>query len=267
MAPKLENSSSVQLPPFWPSDVQNWFTIAEYRFRISNITCEDIKFLHVASSLPLEFVQQYNDIIVNPPEENPYSTLKKTLIERNTLSEEARIHQLMRCEELGDRQPSEMLRSMQRLIDGRAFDKVMLRSLFLQKLPKSIQEILAPMEKTTELSVLADSADRIHRIQSAPAVNAITASPSRPRERDEELYGMVQNLSRMVQTLQLNQGRRLRSPSPRRSLSRDRYRHVSRSNSPESDLCWYHERFGAQATKCRSPCNFYKISGNEMARQ
>ena len=31
----------------------------------------------------------------------------------------------------------------------------------------------------------------------------------------------------------------------------------------QSGFCWYHERFGAKATKCRDPCTFMNRSGND----
>jgi hypothetical protein len=267
MPAKIENSSNIQLPPFWANDVQNWFVMVEFKFQLAGITNEETKFLLVGSSLPPEVFQELNEILTNQPEEAPYSTLKNALIRRKTISEDARIQQLMSNEHLGDRLPSEMLRSMQRLVGDRAFDKTMFKSLFLQKLPQSIREILAPMERTAELSELADSADRIHQIQNPSAVHAI-AGPSRPRERDDELYNMVQNLSRQMQTLQLHYGRRLRSPAPRRSRSNSRSRPIRPSPVPDSEICWFHQRHGSNARNCRSPCKFNsEPAGNGQARQ
>ena len=28
------------------------------------------------------------------------------------------------------------------------------------------------------------------------------------------------------------------------------------SKTPDPDLCWYHQKFGKQATKCTTPCKF-----------
>ena len=40
-----------------------------------------------------------------------------------------------------------------------------------------------------------------------------------------------------------------------------------KTSDGQSGFCWYHERFGAKATKCRDPCTFMNSSGNDLARR
>lgn len=56
---------------------------------------------------------------------------------------------------------------------------------------------------------------------------------------------------------------RSRDNNDRRSNDRGRNNNRSRSRSrprydPEMGICWYHFRFGADATKCVKPCKLSK---------
>ncbi|CAN8024473.1 unnamed protein product [Ixodes persulcatus] len=190
------------------------------------------------------------------------------------LSERKRLQQLVSAEELGDRRPSQLLRQMQALLGDRAaaFNSQFVKELFLQRLPPSVQVILATASDLS-LPALALHADKIMEVASQHPLTSTVSSVQRPEPatpatrapaaaavtRDEiaALREDVQHLQELVaSTLRLSRPR-----SPRRSsLSRSSRR---RSPSPQANRqtrhnqqrqeqqhCWYHQRFGAAAKRC-----------------
>ena len=101
----------IKLPPFWPKDPALWFAQIEAQFGTSGVTVSKTKFDYVVSSLDLEFATEVRDLLLNPPAEEPYETLKAQLTKRTSASEQHRLQELPSTEELGDRTPSKMLRS------------------------------------------------------------------------------------------------------------------------------------------------------------
>uniref|UniRef100_A0A1X7UMH5 DUF7041 domain-containing protein n=1 Tax=Amphimedon queenslandica TaxID=400682 RepID=A0A1X7UMH5_AMPQE len=111
---------SPKLPPFWPSDPLVWFAQVDAQFSTRNITSEKTMFNYVVASLAPEFAQEVRDVILKPPDSQPYSALKSALVERTAASEQCRLHQLFNAEEICDRKPSQLKRRMQHLLGNNA---------------------------------------------------------------------------------------------------------------------------------------------------
>ncbi|CAN7997550.1 unnamed protein product, partial [Ixodes hexagonus] len=105
----------LRLPPFWTADPELWFIQVGSQFVARRITSDITKYHHVVSSLPPATACEIRDVLLAPPDEDAYKTLKQTLIRRVTPSETQRLQQLLREAELGDRKPSQLLRHMQQL--------------------------------------------------------------------------------------------------------------------------------------------------------
>jgi len=247
---------AIKLPPFWSSDPQVWFAQVEAQFATRAINNQRTMFDYVIASLSPEVATEVRDLILTPPGENQYNALKEQLIQRTAVSQQQRLQQLLGAEELGDRRPSQFLRRLQQLAgDAVRTDGAFLRELFLQRLPSNVRMVLAAANDTVPISELANLADRIMEVATpslpttvSPNISAV--GPSSHSFNLDKLRAEITSLKEEVKSLR----RSTRERSPRR-----------RSPSPipdSSDMCWYHQKFGSSAQKCRSPCSY---SGNASA--
>ena len=256
---------SLKLPPFWPNDPTVWFAQVEAQFHTRNITSQATKYAYIISSLQPEIAQEVRDLLLTPPANQPYDTLKSELLQRTSASEQKRLHQLLISEELGDRKPSQLLRRMRQLLGDNHLEDRILRQLFIQRLPMNTQLILASTADSVPLDQLASIADKILEVAlPTPTVASLsppaTASlPSTSSPEIQNLQAQLNHLTSQLQTLtnqlqfQPRSRGRSQTRSPRRpSLSRS----PARSTDPGGSFCWYHWNFGARAQKCNQPCSF-----------
>ena len=235
---------NIKIPPYWASDPQVWFTQVEAQFATRGISAQKTKYEYVVASLAPEIAIEVRDLILTPPVDTPYDTLKAQLIGRTAASKQKRLQLLLTAEELGDRKPSQLLRRMQQLMGDKRIDDSLVRELFLQRLPTNVRMVLASAGPTMGLNDLAQLADKIMEV-AVPSVAALTTSPF-AAELDQ-LRAEVAGLTKLVKSLSLPAHRprgssRRSSPSP------------SRPPSPAAEVCWYHRRYGEKAQKCRPPC-------------
>ena len=244
---------SVKLPPFWPADPQLWFAQVKAQFATRNITAQKTKFGYVVASLSPEFAAEVRDLLLRPPNENPYDVLKEQLIKRTTASDQQRLQQLLSTEELGDRKPTQLLRRMQQLLsDDASTDTALVRELFLQRLPLNVRMVLASTAPNTSLEELAQTADKIVEAATpGPSVASVSKPTHSTTAELDQLRSEVATLTNLVKTLARAGSDRRRSPSPNPSR-----------RPPTDGLCWYHQRFGDSARKCQEPCS---KSGNGTA--
>ncbi|KAH7979301.1 hypothetical protein HPB49_008979 [Dermacentor silvarum] len=122
-----------------------WFLQAEANFNDNRITPQQACFAQVQSVLPYEIALEVRDVSTKSPDLNPHGALKSAILQRMFLSERRRLQQIIADEELGDWRPTKLLRHMQSLLgEGAAcFDENILKQLFLQRLPSSVQLLLA----------------------------------------------------------------------------------------------------------------------------
>lgn len=248
--PETIAAVALRLPPFWTADPQLWFLQVEAQFATQRVTADRLRYYHIISSLPPDVAAEVRDLLLHPPEQDAYATLKRSLIQRTTASEGARFQQLLTEEELGDRKPSQLLRHMQRLLGEKAtsIDASLLRNLFLQRLPGNVRMVLVSAGDLT-IEKLAELADKVAEV-STPSISAVKSPPV-----SSDLQLLREELSHLtdaVASLKL-QASRERGRSQSRSRS-THGRHASPARGPEV-LCWYHRRFGDAATKCTRPCS------------
>ncbi len=247
---------SIKIPPFWPADPEVWFAQVEAQFATRAITAQKTQFDYVVSSLSPEFAAEVRDLIITPPADNPYATLKAELFKRTAASAQRKLQQLISGEELGDRKPTQLLRRMQQLLgdhlgagaDANAF----LRELFLQRLPPNVRMVLASADAATDLSRLADMADKIVEV-ATPPVAAISTT-----DRSAEAKALTEEVARLavlVASLARDRPRRPRYNNGSRG-SRTTSPTPQENQQPTQPLCWYPRKFGDAANKCQPPCSW-----------
>ena len=266
--PPAANVAAVQvkLPPFWPKDPELWFAQIEAQFGTRGIRQSKTKFDYVVSCLSPEFATEVRDLLLRPPEENPYETLKDQLTKRTSDSEQRRIKELLSAEEIGDRKPTQVLRRIQQLLGGTVtIEDTLLRELFLQRLPPNVRMVLTPSASALNLNQLAELADRILEASPTPTVAATNCDGTTTTQLATQVAQLTERLdkltSQMTKTINhlTRHRRQSRSRSPGGSYRR-RSSSTSSTIEPDDGLCYYHRKFGDQATKCRPPC---KRAGND----
>jgi hypothetical protein len=232
--------------------------VVEAQFITRGITAQKTRFDYVVSSLSPEFAMEVRDLLLTPPTEQPYTTLKTQLIRRTAASEQRKLQQLISGEELGDRKPTQLLRRMQQLLGdklGPTGDNSFLRELFLQRLPANVRMVLASTDTATSLDKLADLADKVMEV-ATPTIAAIQdARPDPPpiTHQSSEVQQLQEEVARLTA--------RIESLTTRhRRRSNSKYRPATPTPAsptvPQDSLCWYHAKFGENAQKCKEPCTW-----------
>lgn len=248
---ELKNNSDIarvafRPPPFWESNPDLWFGQIESQFFISGITDDKTKFHCVISALDAQVLVTVSDLITQPPEKDLYLTLKNRILNAYSQSETAKLKMLLQDLQLGDRKPSVLLHEMQSLANNKVSAEV-LKSLWMQRLPISVQQILSVSDSSLEN--LSKLADKVYEVNSCVVVQSV-AGISDPSSNInlEDLKAEISELRRELQQ------------SKRRPRSYDRKNsHRKRSNrswSHDRSMCWYHRRFAERAHKCVKPCSF-----------
>ena len=127
-------------------------------------------------SLSPEFATEVRDLIIRPPADSPYDSLRKQLIKHTTASE---LQQLFSTEDLGDRKPSQLLRRLQKLM-GECASTTDSTLLFLQRLPGNVRMSSSSLD---DLVYLADKIMNVVTLLSPPCTPhpiTITQCRSRP---------------------------------------------------------------------------------------
>ena len=242
--------------PFMTNEPVIWFAQLEAGFASKRITSQREKFNYTVSVLPPAVALEVKDIILQPPSSAPYDTLKEQVISRTSVSEQKKLQQLLTIEALGDRKPTQLLRSMRALAGGNRND-ALLGHIFLQRLPGWMQPILAAFNCDTELDRLAEAADNIlERTLWTPTMPNIAHTAVRHSAAEEKLMEKNWLLEKKIDLLTKRMDELVSSLD-----TRDNPRFRSRSRSPTS-ICWKHQKFGKRAWGCVKPCKYYNVAGN-----
>ena len=123
--------------------------------------------------------------------------------------------------------------------------------------------VLASTPDLTALDKLAEMADKIIVVASlsiAYVDTLTTAAADQPPTLAAEVEHLRDEVSSLEKLVQKFAHPRSSSQSIRRSSLRSPT--PTSSTTPADSLCWYHHKFGDEAQRCRSPCEW---SSNEQA--
>lgn len=288
------NRVSVKLPPCWTENITLWFIQAEAQFSNARIRDDNTKYYTIVAALDAEALKIVSDIVIGPPDDEKYQTLKSTLINRLQDSEEKRLTTLLTRIQLADKKPSELLRHMKELAGPGLAESKIIKTLWLQRLPQQVQAIISAVPDD-DLNTMARTADKILEVYARPEGDRVEyrtetqnyAPPSSSSIKLQDtgellliaMQKQIELLSDEVRKLKLNSGcthtrHAEQNYSHRRSDTRSnqnrKYRSSSRSKSREhssNGYCSYHQQFGNRAYRCIKPCKFESVqSGNDQGR-
>lgn len=243
----------VKLPPLWKTNIKLWFAQAESNFELSGITVDATKYNNIVAAIDPETLSAVSDILLNPPPNDKYKTLKERLIQEFSESENKQIRKLLSELQLGDEKPSHLLRKMQQLAKNSITDDF-LKSLWFQRLPADMQSILAVSSESLEN--LAKMADKIAEVRSdSGSVYAIgESSHSKSALTVNSQQNEISALRAEIAALSQKVERLSRSRS--RDRSRGRYFKSPHRQFGSDEFCYYHQTYGKKARKCREPCKY-----------
>jgi hypothetical protein len=166
--------AKVRFPPFRPERPGLWFAQAEAQFSLASVTSETTKFNYVIPQLEYRQATEVEDIIVTPPVNDPYATLKVELVRSLSSSRDQRVRQILTHEEMGDRKPSHLLRNLKSLAPDVPED--FLRSIWSSRIPLHIQTILSDQAEGN-VDATSQLADRIAEVAPLPTTASIAKAP------------------------------------------------------------------------------------------
>ncbi|XP_067133224.1 uncharacterized protein [Centruroides vittatus] len=257
-----------KMPIFTKTNIKLFFVQLDAAFAINRITGENTKYNYLINSLDAEILSNVSDLVFDRPAEAPFTKLKDRLLEifQNSAVKEAKI--LLEDLALGDQKPSVLLRKMRELSAGKITEEF-LRNLWLQRLSKNIQTVLAV--SGDELGKLAILADKVAELTEPTQLASINLEAGNPVIKNLEMQILELttkvaelNVSRTARPCYRSRERNRHDPNSRyRISSRPRGRSLNRQG-----YCYYHDKFGSAARKCRSPCSFDRTAdqGNERSQ-
>lgn len=240
-----------RLPSFWKPNPSLWFKQIEAVFTTTNIVNQTTRYHHTVAALDMDVLSQVADIIDNHGP-NPYDALKNRLIQVFGDSEHRRLTKLLEESQIGNQQPSFLLRSMIQQA-GRALPEEAVKALWLRKLPTRIQGILAATGHS-DVNKLAEIADKVIEIEKPNDIFSVRSNEERLQARIDELQAKLKKLEIQQQRMFRQRGR-----SPHRYRPRDRsVSNLRERYSPEKSggLCFYHWRWKDKANSCTKPCTY-----------
>ena len=279
--------ASFRLPAYAPDEAELWLVQVECAFAVAGITNDQDKFRLLVANLPVHVASQVRDVVTTEP--GSFTDLKRALGSRLAQSRASRLEALLRDQQLGDRKPTQLLRSMQHMLGSSGSDLGLLRTLFLQRLPPTTRAALALLPEDTGIDDLASAADRFQEASGGATVSAVSAPASGAAAACVPTTGAVtpcssagaatacgcgnSGMAAAVSALTAAVARieaafhHTSAGARRRSRSRPRRPAPSGSGSaqppPAADsdtsrdgYCWYHRKFGAEAHRCSPPCSW-----------
>ena len=231
-----------RLADYCAESPQAWFRCIASTFAIANITNAKTKFHMAVAKLPISLMDSIGHLCDNPNRvPDPYTELQNILIRSYGLSDAQKTARLLDHPGLGCNKPSVM---WDQLAAMRPDDvDVIMRVLFLRKLPAYIRDVINPKDHRTA-EELTQRCNEIweNRAESASAAAAAAVhrptSPARGNRRSSSPF----------------RGRKpaKAKPSHRRSPTPA----AARGGQDTTGFCFYHARFLNRAQKCEPGCTY-----------
>lgn len=250
------NLQKVHIPKFNERNPHLWFAQVERSFALCNITSDNDKFDLVSVRLEDEVLLAVEDLITNPPDSNKYSAIKERIISKFAESPESKLRRLIQGGETNGMKPTSILAHMKRLAPGKG-NEAIIRTLFLGQMPENMRPFLTAWEEE-DLEKLAKTADKMFEANNNNCVNSLSTSQQpvvdaiNQRMSFTDMCQTIRELSEKVDKIQQQIGKNTRH------RSKSRNRSTSGQNSNPRNLCYFHQKFGDNAKKCKPDCSRFQ---------
>lgn len=278
-------SNAVKIPPplMDTGNLEGFFLAVEYWFAASGITAtqDSKRFNFIMAQVPQKALVELKAKFEMLPATGKYEFAKTTLTAHYSESQQRRMQRVLSEMALGDAKPSQLYYDMRRVANGSISDELLL-DLWATRLPANIQHLVVANQGPVNEKVAI--ADAVMESQRWRPINAISSATPRgaptdhaPPRNDPQCShakcldawrDVRQYLHSIKNTLQdIQSTMRVTTPDRSPTARTRRYSTTSDSstgtqrtapsaNRATNDVCWYHEKHGVRATKCRSPCSF-----------
>ncbi|XP_070851482.1 uncharacterized protein [Drosophila suzukii] len=244
------------------TNIEMFFTKLESWFLLQGLGArkEQEKYAAVIAYADPKYLDQVHDLVNNPPQTNPYSTLKQAILSKFSESEMVRLDRLATGIQLGDGRPSHLLSQLQQT--NATNDESVVRRYWIKRLPPPARAVIVGLLESspnTTLAQLATAADAVmdslnyDTSDHMCAVSQQNTHHASQEDNDKMLHQINNKLSQLLGTTNQQRGR-----SYNRSPSNNSFR----SNTPSRDnsnpqFCWYHNKYADSAQRCIQPCSFH----------
>lgn len=248
-------------------NVKIYFISLDFWFEASSVTSDNKKYCSVMAQIPLNDLCTIQTELDTVPTEGKYDYIKPIIIAFYSDSQQKRFREAINDVQLGDSKPSKLYQKLKSLASDSLTDTALI-DLWAARLPEMahaaviqmkdspIKDRLVAADALVESIRLRNIGDRSMCQTNLQPLVAATKTNTIQKEATE--INLLEKLSNQIAELE----RRFnndRSRSKSSNSSKSRARSKSSTNHPN---CWYHWKFGANAKRCKEPCNFNaKIGG------
>ncbi|XP_050093837.1 uncharacterized protein LOC126576572 [Anopheles aquasalis] len=228
------------------------------------------RFNFLMAQVPQKTLVELKDRFTKVPSTDRYAWAKAILIAHFSESQQRRMQRVLAEMVLGDQKPSQLYHAMRREAQDSVSEELLL-DLWAARLPVGLQHtVVANRGCMTEKLAVADAvfeATRLRPISSVattpsppPMSGAFVEASTTEKSTVEMLRQLMEEMrvfKRDLTELKTANNQRGRSRQRNRSLRRSQGRGSQRNGTPvphNPELCWYHNNFGDNATRCRAPC-------------
>ncbi|GFW45293.1 uncharacterized protein TNCV_4734011 [Trichonephila clavipes] len=227
----ISEVSAVQIPLYNRFNPALWFIIYESTFALATpkpVTESVTRYNYVVANLTSDTASLVRDNLMHPDAMHPYAQIRKQTHKSFRGIIAARDTETSFGGRIRSRKPSELLRNMKRHVKSLNVDDKLMMELFLQRLPSSVQTILAAVSDLT-LNKAVDIADRILEVSPSP-IETFAVSNKKEQTLESKLFRKIEKLNERIDRISISRGG---SPYRRHKTSRER----SVSNKRDFSIC------------------------------
>lgn len=223
------------IPVFDCTNTSFSFAKLELYFNSVNIFKDETKYSFLLNTLPAYFFPHVVEgITKSESENNKYQALKAALVKVATPTEDQKFNKLINSD-MGELSPRQFINKL-RLIAPKGDNEGLIKHTFLKALPNNIKLIVSS-HNFVNLDELVEAAQRIHENENNKTENFVAQIINKPSDTSE-VTTLRNTILRLEATI--NKLNHKRKPF----------------NNSNSEICFYHTKYGENAHKCTAPCKF-----------